>query len=250
MSAKYIFITAFIDQNLYRRCVLDSPFVHGNPDIICKGYDNTKDNQFISKRYNQFLDSWDYSQEAWFIFCHSDWEILENIDPLLKKLNRKSIYGPIGTIVKQGQSKLINEYRGYCREKSRDGMELRVLSCEKQKTGTLVDTLDAQCMIVHSSLIDKYNLRFDERFEFDLYCEDFSATAKIKHGIDTRILRIECCHNNIARNMDGREAYYRMLAIFNEKYPDYSFGSTVTVLGKITKPIEHIFPEITETRAQ
>ncbi len=247
-SQKTIFITAYIDPALYQRCVTENPFVRDNPSITCQGFDNTADNQFISKRYNQFLDSWDYDSEAWFVFCHSDWEVLEDITKKLRRLDKNTLYGPIGTIVKDRRNKLINEYRGYCRERTRDGSESRILSCKKQRTGTLVDTLDAQCLIIHSSLIKKHGLRFDESYEFDLYSEDLSASAKLKYGIKTRILRVECRHNNIAKNMDGRDNYYRMLDIFNKKFPDNTFGSTVTLLGKIAKPIDHIFPRFLEEK--
>jgi hypothetical protein len=246
-TKKYIFITAYIDNDLYGRCVVNNPHIKDNAEIKCAGFNNTKDNKHVSVRYNQFLDSWNYDDEAWFIFCHSDWELLEDMTPLLAKLNRGAIYGPIGAVVKKRFGKIINECRGYCRERSRDGSESRILSCKKQRTGTIVDTLDAQSMIIHSSLVKKYGLRFDESFAFDLYCEDFSAWAKMKYGIKTRILRIECRHNNIAKNMDGRDDYYRMLDIFNEKYPDIILGSTVTVLGKINKPFQYIFPRIIES---
>ncbi len=246
MPEKIIFITAFVDRGLYSRCVTHNPFIRQHPQIACVSFDNSTDNRYISKRYNQFLDSWDHKNAAWFVFCHSDWELLQDITQELPKLDRNAIYGPIGTIVKRRYKKLVNIYCGYCRERSRDGSESRILSCKKQKTGTTVDTLDAQCMIIHSSLIKKYSLRFDESFAFDLYCEDFSVNAKIKHGIKTRILRLECRHNNIAKNMDGREDYYRMKDIFNKKYPNLTFGSTVTILGKIDKKTRHVFPVIKE----
>lgn len=248
MSAKYVFVSAYIDPELYHRCVSENPFIRDNEEILCVGLDNTTDNQYISKRYNQFLNSWDYEDNAWFIFCHSDWEVLEDIAQKLQKLNRNTLYGPIGAIVKKGYKKLINEYRGYCRERSRDGFESRILACKKQKTGTLVDTLDAQCIIMHSSLVKRYNLRFDESYAFDLYCEDFSANAKTKYDIKTRILRLECRHNNIAKNMDGREAFYPMLDIFNNKYPDRIFGGVVTLLGKTTRDTKYVFPEIIEAQ--
>jgi len=244
MSRGYIFITAYVDSGLYNRCVAKNPFIRDNPDIDCVAFDNSTKNQHVSTRYNQFLDSWNYDNDAWFIFCHSDWEILEDITEKLSLLDHNTIYGPIGAIVKTRFKKIINECRGYCRERSRDGSESRVLSCKKQKTGTLVDTLDAQCIIINSALVKKHHLRFDESFAYDLYCEDFSAAAKLKFGIQTRIFRVDCRHNNIAKNMDGREDYYRMLDIFNKKYPYDMFGSTVTVLGAVKKSFTYLFPNI------
>lgn len=162
MTNKYIFVTAYVDSGLYKRCVTDNPFIKKDSRISTVGYDNSKINKFVSVRYNEFLNSWNYSEDAWFIFCHSDWELLEDITKKLDRLNKGVFYGPIGTKVKNRRRKLINEYRGYCRERSRDGSESRTLSCKKQKTGTIVDTLDAQCLIIHSSLIKKYNLRFGQ----------------------------------------------------------------------------------------
>lgn len=247
---KIVFITAFIDKDMYSRCVTKNRYIKNRPGISCVGFDNSVDNQYISKRYNQFLDSWNYDEDAWFVFCHSDWELDQDLTQELSKLDREVIYGPIGTIVSTNSDEIVNTYNGYCREMSRDDTESRLLLCMNQRTGTLVDTLDAQCMIVHSSLINKFNLRFDELFSFDLYCEDFSANAKIKYGIPTKILRLECCHHNIARNMDGREAYYDMLDIFNKKYPKNTFGSTVTVPGRVPDPVRHIFPTILDLKNQ
>lgn len=246
VSQKLVFITAYVDKKLYHKCVADNPFIRDNPNIENVGYDNTVDNKNISIRYNEFLNSWSYDNEAWFVFCHSDWEVLEDLTLSLANLDKKSIYGPIGAIVRSRRNKLINEYRGYCQEMSRDGSVLRTLNCAKQTTGMLVDTLDAQCMIVHSSLVKKHHLRFDESFEFDLYCEDFSARAKNSYKIPTRILRVECRHNNIIYDMKGRLGYYHQLWLFNHKHPGITLGSTVGVLGMIKKPVEHLFPNFTE----
>ena len=48
------------------------------------------------------------------------------------------------------------------------------------KTGIKVQTFDCQCLIIHSSLINRYKLRFDENLTFDLYVEDFCANANEK----------------------------------------------------------------------
>lgn len=117
---KIVFITAFIDKDMYSRCVTKNRYIKNRPDISCVGFDNTVDNQYISKRYNQFLDSWNYDEDAWFVFCHSDWELDQDLTQELSKLDREVIYGPIGTIVSTNSDEIVNTYNGYCREMSRD----------------------------------------------------------------------------------------------------------------------------------
>ena len=57
-----------------------------------------------------------------------------------------------------------------------------------------MDTFDCQCLIVHSSLVERFSLRFDENFTFDLYVEDFCISAFENHGVISRILPMDCRH--------------------------------------------------------
>jgi 2-polyprenyl-3-methyl-5-hydroxy-6-metoxy-1,4-benzoquinol methylase len=116
-------------------------------------------------------------------------------------------------------------------DKSRDGLKKRAIKGMNSRTGVLVDTLDCQCAIVHSSLVEKYNLCFDENLKFDLYIEDFCINAKINHDIESNILNINCCHHSIIDNMDERPSYFKMLKYFNKKYKDHIFSGTVGLIG-------------------
>ena len=58
----------------------------------------------------------------------------------------------------------------------------------------IVDTFDCQCLIVHSTLIGKYSLRFDPSFSFDLYVEDFCINSFEKYGIVSKVLPMKCRH--------------------------------------------------------
>ena len=49
--------------------------------------DNNEENLPISARYNAFLDGYDYSNPAWFVFAHEDFELEELL--LLYEENRK-----------------------------------------------------------------------------------------------------------------------------------------------------------------
>jgi hypothetical protein len=57
-----------------------------------------------------------------------------------------------------------------------------------------VDTVDCCCIIVHSSLIRRHNLRFDERLEWHLYAEAFSLDARAEHGVETWVFPIDSGH--------------------------------------------------------
>lgn len=232
MMSNIMLISVFIDRDLYTSCVTSNPFVQNNPLIKIFGIDNTTNNQCISKRYNEFLDSYDYSVPAWFVFCHSDWELCEDISPLLRTLDIESIYGPIGAILcKNPDGSLTREYRGQCMEKKRDGSNTRQQRCQLTHTGVLVDTLDCQCVIVHSTLVGKHALRFDEKLNFNLYVEDFCLNAKESYGIESKILNVRCCHWNQADNLDGRDDYFVDLNYCNKKYPDKLYAGVVTLIG-------------------
>lgn len=231
--SKAIFISVFIDKKLQTSCIENNSFIQNNSSIKIHSIDNSNDNQPISKRYNQFLSSYNYETPAWFVFCHSDWELCEDIHPLLEKLDTESIYGPIGAILcRNTDGSLIREYRGQCFERKRDGSNKRQQLCQLFQTGTLVDTLDCQCMIVHSSLVERYALRFDESLSFNLYVEDFCLSAKEKHGVKSRILNIHCCHWNQADSMEGRDDYFVDLEYCNSKYSENIYAGVVTLIGK------------------
>ncbi len=240
-----IFISVDNNYELYNKCVKENPFVKNNSNITTVSFDNTVENKFISVRYNEFLNSFDYakSQEyggAWFVFCHNDWEILEDIEPKLKNLDKNAIYGPIGTVLyKRNAKDYIIEWCGQCFEKKRDGSNLRLLTNTHTDTGTCVDIVDAQCMIVHSSLVEKYNLRFDEQFEYDMYVEDFMVNAKLKYNIQGKIINLKCCHWSQLDNINERESYSIQHKKFIDKYKKeknialigYSQNKNITSIG-------------------
>lgn len=76
-------------------------------------FDNRVDNQYISVRYNSFLDDYDYSQEAWFVFCHEDWELLSPIADKLECADKDSLYGPIGTVFVPARNRYLLRSLGY-----------------------------------------------------------------------------------------------------------------------------------------
>ena len=223
-------ITVNTNYELYNNYVRENKFISKLQNVNYVDIDNRLDNKFISVRYNEFLNSYDYLKESWFIFCHSDWEIVDDVNNLLKKLDKNYIYGPIGAKLDIINGKYISYLVGSCFEKKRDNTETKCYYNPDNSSG-VVDTLDCQAMIVHSSLIKKYNLRFDEKLKFDLYVEDFCLNAKIKHNIQTKVIKFTSCHHSDSGFGIVPNSYINQLQYINEKYSSYLFGGTVTPIG-------------------
>ena len=86
-------ISVVRDFEMYNRLVKDNPFNKG-AEFIC--FNNNEENLSISKRYNSFLNGYDYDNEDWFVFCHEDWEVKENLQSRLNEIDKDCLYGPIG----------------------------------------------------------------------------------------------------------------------------------------------------------
>ena len=142
----------------------------------------------ISKRYNSFIqENINPQSDFWIVFAHQDFKLEENILPKLKNLDKNCIYGPIGTYSRYSVPKFINfafsKIFGFYFEikrpfklikKPASEFKIQRMECfglikqgkNLQPVGHMitspktVTTLDCCCMIAHSSLISRYNLRF------------------------------------------------------------------------------------------
>lgn len=218
---KAIFITVDNNKDLYEKCILNNKFIDNNQYIELVRFDNTVENIFIPVRYNEFLNNYDYSQDAWFVFLHNDFEMLENIIPKLQNLDKTKMYSPFGfNLFKKSENEFIKETIGDIYDCTRDGKNPRHLTMMNDG-GRKVDLPDCMCFIVHSSLVAKYNLRFDEKCKFDLYVEDFSINANIKHNIDTVFLKLKCNHWSQLKDIQERPNYFPVLDYVLDKYKDY-----------------------------
>ncbi|MDR2801461.1 MAG: class I SAM-dependent methyltransferase, partial [Desulfovibrio sp.] len=160
-----------------------------------------------------------FTDEAWFVFCHSDWEVKENIVHLLETIDKNCFYGNIGCKFEELDDEIAIACFGYVEEESRDGKNYSIITSYNNITGTVVDIIDAMCLIVHSSLVEKYNLQFDNKFIFDFVVEDFVANGRFIYNIDTRILSIKSCHHSWITNLnDARVSIHEHFLYFQEKY--------------------------------
>lgn len=198
-------ICVFNNQEVFDESVQNNENLK-NIEIIA--YDNREENVPITKRYNDFIEKNvcnGQENDFWCVFIHQDFGFMENVNSALEKLNINHIYGPIGAKIFKG---LFFGKKGMDR-KLRFKTDLTLVLGEilrgdnvdeLKKYGrgffypTIVDAVDCCCIIIHSSLIQKYNLRFDENLCFHLYAEELCYRVKQKYKIKTKVVPIKCYH--------------------------------------------------------
>lgn len=220
MSVKTVLVSVVRDWAMYDTCI------RGNPhcaDCELVPLDNRVRNAGIGVCYNRFLDSRPADEESWYVFCHEDFELKETLGPRLESLDRNCLWGPIGaaTEVKFGfYHKWV--LRGSVEECRKDGSDRRRVGSVVDE-GSFVETFDCQCVIVHSSLVRRHRLRFDENLTFDLYAEDFCIAAKELAGILSRILPLKACHWSCG---SVQPRYYVQESYLNTKWKGCCYTGT------------------------
>ena len=214
------------DFAMYERCVRGNSHCAGCELVPI---DNRERNEGIGVGYNRFIESRPADEDAWYVFCHEDFELKEPLPERLATLGRDSLWGPIGvaTEVKLG---LYHKWtmRGSLEECKKDGSGRRSIGTAVSE-GTPVETFDCQCVIVHASLVQRHHLRFDENLTFDLYAEDFCIAAKERFGVASRILPLKACHWS---GGSVQPRYYKQEAYLNDKWRDCCYtGTSSWILG-------------------
>ncbi|MBQ7273582.1 MAG: hypothetical protein IJR12_08215 [Bacteroidales bacterium] len=187
MIGKIYMVSVVRDYGMYSRCVLDNPFCRSLSIVTL---DNREENLGIPFRYNRFLDS--VEEDGWIVFCHEDWMLECDISSVLDGLDKNCLYGPVGVFVEEGGRRDFIFMHGEVRHCSKEGESPRTVY--GIETSARVDCFDCQCLIVHSSLVKRYGLRFDQNLLFDMYVEDFCVNAFEKYGVVSRTIKIECTH--------------------------------------------------------
>lgn len=200
-------------------------------NLKCVVVDNRMNNRPIPDRYNEFLDTYDYSSQMWFVFAHEDFEIRDNLVAKLADCDVGSLWSPIGCYRQSFLGIGRQRYVGTILDADRKTGDGFVLSGRPVKKGTKVETFDCCCLIVHSSLVQKHHLRFDPKLEFDLYVEDFCAMAKVRYGIVSRILPFESTHHSLSV---PQRRYYDLLPYLRKKYPHNCFTGTCSYIGTMS----------------
>lgn len=223
-------VVTHLDQ--YTTLVKNNSFLHG---CSFYPYDNSQENWPVSARYNDFIDN-HLPQDGWIIFCHQDFEFLQDPREVLKNLDKNCIYGPVGVAAKKHKN-LSLIFHSWRKPSLKWGTELRPMYYGQVKQGPAgqekiiglklkkpqpVDTVDCCCFMLHSSLIRAKQLRFDEQFDFHLYSEDFSLAARQK-GVQTQAVQIDCRHYSPGHTDKKFWDKYHALI---QKYPQEIFLTT------------------------
>lgn len=205
---------------MHGKCVLQNPLCRSCTVIAI---DNQIRNDSIGVCYNRFLDSRPADEDAWYVFCHEDFEFKEDPERALENLDRNTLWGPIGASTKVVLG-LYHKWQfvGSVEECKKDGSNEHLVGVPVP-LGTRVETFDCQCLIVHSSLVQKHHLRFDENLTFDLYAEDFCIAAHEKAGVESRIIPLSVRHWS---GGSVQPRYYEQEAYLNRKYPNACYTGT------------------------
>ncbi len=230
-SSGCVFVSVVRDMGMYDRLVRGNPNTAGGEFVA---FDNCAENLPITRRYNSFLDSWDYSKKAWFVFLHEDFEFLEPVGKCLEGVSHSHIYGTVGA-----RSTVPGDDVLWAPNSDRDGSKLGIYGRPFKGFPTVL-TSDCNCMMVHSDLIRDYNLRFDENLSFDLYAEDFEINAFEQYGIRTKVLRARNDHYSFGHV--GRR-FFEQRRYLLEKY-----ASASRVYGTTTKQLIGPMPLVLAAR--
>ena len=210
------------DFAMYERCVLDNPYFKG-ADLVM--LDNRIENKTITERYNNFLDGID--DERWIVLCHEDWELKENLQNVLVKLDKDKLYGPIGAFIEEKKNVDVLVMKGCVHQSPKDGGRTIVIR-GKEPEGR-VDTFDCQCLIFHSSLLRQHSLRFDENLRFDMYVEDFCVNAYERAGVESHAVSILCHHHSGGKLS---QAFKDSVEYVRDKYSNSKKRYT-TIVGRL-----------------
>lgn len=218
-------VTVVRDYGLYNRWIRDNPHCRGSRLVV---FDNRKTNLPIPVHYNAYLNCYDHSRPAWILFCHEDFELRENLIERVEFFPKDCLNGFVGSVRKGAFGFGMQYILGNMMDAQKDGCGGEWRVARRIHGPVEVETFDCCALLVHSSLVAKFDLRFDERLEFDLYVEDFCATAKVKHAIRSLVQPVECCHHS---GSHATARLYRHLPYLKSKYPHNCFVGPLVYFG-------------------
>ncbi len=246
-TTKPLLISVVRDEAMYQRCIADNKFCDGCELLK---FDNRAKNEFISVLYNRALNGLDYSTPRWLVFAHEDFEAREPLAAKLAETDESRIYGVIGGVLKPRKRWLLggiwpSAFVGQICQTSKTDNSNVIRLGTAAPMNTEVETVDCMFIAVHSSLVERFHLRFDEHLSFDLYTEDFcmnAAQSGVYGGGQICILPLACCHHS-AGNIQPR--FFKQLAYLNQKYPTsecfctvgYTIGGGRTIMRRLQKRV-------------
>ncbi|SMP50679.1 Glycosyltransferase, GT2 family [Desulfonatronum zhilinae] len=217
---KITFVCVSNNELVYAAAVGASAWMTEHP---IRKYDNRAENVPIPLRYNEAVDVLlREGYNGWIFFVHNDFAILQDVGKIVEGLDRHAIYGPIGAVLENGAKKLYGQiHQGHDR-----GFVAHGEAVENPKQ---VDTLDCQCVFLHSDLFRKHALRFSEDpvYAFHQYAEEFCLNASRDHGIASFAVQMDCKHLSWGKLDAG---FYKAMNGLLKTYPDRAWAGTCTHL--------------------
>ena len=211
-------------QAMWRDYFLHNPFLRDRPNIKLVqlltevNAEGTIDQGRVC---NEFLQSFDLSEDAWLFFVQADYEILDDLGKIFALLDRNCFYSP----------------HGHIRAKYRNhdySLQINMHVLENRHNGSFnpghnnidllwdknrVEALEA-VLAVHSSLLRRYpQLRFDAKLTIHLLIQDISINGQLNYGIESRALAINANHH-CNHYYTSPPALIKSLAYLTDKYPD------------------------------
>lgn len=251
-SEKIYVVSAVNDIALYHKLFLNNPLLKDPQLQLCPLLNpdpNTPEQVLgLATLYNRFIEQLDLAKPCWLVFCHNDLEFLEPLSTVLANLDPNYIYGPAGAFITTKNQRLYQAFVGYNFEHAprRDLMNNARINSNFHRFPQdvekyVVDTLDCFCLVVHSSLLQRYNMRFDEKLRFDLVTEDFCINAKYNYQIPSKLLNITITHHSNSDILYLPPSYFASLKYLNQKYPNIAVAGTCSLIGGAVKKDEYFF---------
>jgi len=197
------FVVVYNIPRIFKNCFASS--LHVSSENVT-AYHNVN-NESLPKFYNKTIQE-HLQENIWFIFCHQDFILKEDLRSRLKGKDSEAIYGPIGGRV------AANSLIGMITQ--RDGTPVG----SQLEEDTPVQTLDEMCLIAHSEVF-RQGLSFDERFRFHFYGADFCMQAYTL-GLDVLAMQLKCQHESRTIHGDITSPdYLSSLNTFREKWKQF-----------------------------
>ena len=208
-------ITTDKNKNNINKYWKENPFIKDNLD----GFEILKTSgRNLSEIFNSFIDVYDFAEESWLIFAKNGFELLCSPILITEKLDRNVIYGVMGGKAIESNGKFANIRKGH--EFEKDEFNSLIFNEPDSFDDIDVDTIDSRCLIIHSSLIEKFNLRFDEQFVSDYFVEDLCLRAKKENNVETKVINIDCVYH---LDNDSNENDLKLL---QSKHREMPFGGS------------------------
>jgi len=211
-AAEPQFVVVYNSPQVFQSCFGSSAFVSTANVTTYYNLNNLP----LPRLYNYFVQD-HLREDVWFVFCHQDFVLNEDLFVRLRNKEIQAVYGPIGSRVSS------NTLLGSIiqKDETRIGLQL--------DEDSPVQTLDEMCLIAHAEVF-RQGLMFDERFRFHFYGADLCLQAYTL-GFDVLAMQLKCQHKSKTIHGDVSSTEYLLsLNCFREKWKKYLPIKTTTAL--------------------